>query len=185
MNEDYSIIYKKFAKYIPLNEMKGLQWFALTSNYGTTYGDITKKYHFKEKPKLLDIGNANVRSMIKETIKPYDKNIIKYSDPNEQYSGGVMNKKYHDLVKQYFGEKYDGTIIDEENLQGNDEYPEEELEGPTEIVLWKNYPELLEEVDFSGGFKKKSRKARKARKLEKTRKTKKTRKTRKIKKNKK
>ena len=112
-------------------------------------------------------------------VEPYDKNIIKYSDPDEQYSGGLMNKKYHDLVKQYFGENYDGTIIDEENLQGNDEYSKEDLEGPTEIVLWKHYPELLEEVDFTGGFKKKSRKVKKTKKTKKTKKLKKTKKNRK------
>ena len=163
MTEEYSIIYKKFVNYIPLNQMQGLQWFALTKNYGTTYGDISKVYHFKKKPNLLDIGNANVRSMIKQTIQPFEPIIVKYSDPNEQYSGGVMNKKYHNLVKIYFGDKYDGTIIDEKHLQGNNEYSVEDLEGASEIVIWDNYSDLLEEVK-SGGLKRKTKKNKKNKK---------------------
>ena len=72
MNNDYSIIYKKFAKYIPLNEMKGLQWFALENNYGESYGDIHKKYMFKKQAKLLNIGDGNVREMIEEKIDDVD-----------------------------------------------------------------------------------------------------------------
>ena len=34
-----TIIYKQFVKYIPLQEMSGLQWFALNKNYGESYGD--------------------------------------------------------------------------------------------------------------------------------------------------
>ena len=152
---NYSVIYKKFSKYKPLDQMSGLQWFALSSDYGTTtYGDITKQYQIIKKPKLLDIGNANVRSMIKQTIQSDEPKIIEYSDPDEQYSGGEMNKKYHNLVKKYFGKEYDGTIIDEKHLQGNKEYSIEDLEGPTEIVIWDNYTDFLEEVKY-GGIKKK------------------------------
>jgi hypothetical protein len=151
MVEKSYVIYKKFAKYIPLNQMSGLQWFALTKDYGSsTYGDIAKEYYFKKTPNLLDIGNANVRSMIKQTIQPFDPLIVEYSDPNNQYSGGVMNKKYHNLVKEYFGNEYDGTIIDETKLQGNNEYLKEDLEGPSEIVLWDNYTDLLDEVKNGG-----------------------------------
>ena len=165
MGEEYSVIYKKFAKYIPLNQMSGLQWFALTKDYGTsTYGDISKKYHFKKKPNLLDIGNANVRSMIKQIIQPFDPLIVEYSDPNNQYSGGVMNKKYHNLVKEYFGKKYNGTIIDETKLQGNNEYSIEDLEGPSEIVIWDNYTDLLEEVKNGGRKTTRTRKLIKSKK---------------------
>ena len=168
-----SVIYKKFAKYIPLNQMSGLQWFALTNNYGTSYGDINKEYHIIKTPKLLDIGNANIRSMIKQTIQSREPQIIDYSDPNQQYSGGEMNKKYHILVKKYFENDYDGTIIDEKHLQGNNEYSIEDLEGPSEIVIWGNYTDLLDEVK-SGGVKRR-------RQITKTRKNKKTRKTEKLK----
>jgi len=176
---DNSMIYKKFAKYVPLNEMDGFQWFALTPDYGTTYGDISRKYRFKKEPKLLDIGDANVRSMIVKRILSDDPNsmIKKYSDPDEQYSGGKRNKLYHELVKQYFGNEYDGTIIDENHLEGNDEYSIEDLEGPSEIVLWHHYPELLEEIEQSGGMIKtrKTRKTRKPRNHKKTKKTKRKR----------
>lgn len=171
---EYSVIYKKFAKYIPLEQMSGLQWFALTNDYGTAYGDISKKYQIIKKPNLLDIGNANIRTMIKESIQSIEPKIIEYSDPNEQYSGGVMNKKYHNLVKKYFGNEYDGTIIDEKHLQGNNEYSTEDLEGPSEIVLWDNYTDFLKE-DKYGGMKRKRRITKKYRnRNKKTRKSRRT-----------
>ena len=184
MSVHYPFLYKKFVNYIPLNEMKGLQWFALEPNYGgTTYGTISKKYHFNKIPKLLDIGNADVRTMIEETISPTDPEIIELSDPNIQYSGGDFNKKYHRLVQKFFGNEYDGTIIDEQHLQGNTKYSVEDLEGPSEVVLWSNYPDLLEEVSISrsgsGGRKKTMKKKMKKRKTMKKRKSRKERKLRK------
>jgi hypothetical protein len=101
-------------------------------------------------PKLLDIGDANVRTMIRETIEPFDPSIAKYSDPNEQYSGGPTNKKYHLLVQKYFGDTYDGTIIDENNLKGNRDYSTEDLDGASEVVLWKDFDQLLEEERKGG-----------------------------------
>jgi len=159
-----SIIYKQFAKYIPLDEMKGLQWFALIPNYGSEYGNIQKTYRFIKQPRLLNIGNADVRSEIRKTIEPLQPKIIDLSDPDTQYSGGQKNKEYHSLVEKYFGNTYDGTFIDENQLQGNQDYSKEDLEGPSEIVLWRDYPELLEEIEKKGG-KRKRRKTRKRRKL--------------------
>ena len=139
----YKTVYKKFATYVPLDEMHGIQWFALRGDYGTSYGDISKKYRFKKAPRLLDIGDAEVRSRIVDTISPMDPRIVGLSDPDEQYSGGVGNRKYHELVKKYFGEEYDGTVIDEKHLVGNDRYSVEDLEGPSEMVLWDQHSELL------------------------------------------
>jgi hypothetical protein len=65
------------------------------------------------------------------------------SDPHEQYSGGVGNRKYHELVKKYFGDSYDGTVIDEKHLVGNARYSVEDLEGASEMVLWDRHSELL------------------------------------------
>jgi hypothetical protein len=62
------IIYKKFHKYISVDEFKGIKWFALADNYGTEYGDITKAYKFKRDPKLLNIGDADVRVMIENEV---------------------------------------------------------------------------------------------------------------------
>jgi len=170
-------LYKQFYQFVPLNEMTGLQWFALTPEYGSSYGPIHKKYRFKRSPKLLDIGNADVRTMIEETIAPFDPEIMDLSDPNIQYSGGEFNKKYHRLVQKFFGDLYDGTIIDENHLQGNTKYSAEDLEGPSEVVLWKNYPELLEEISSNGsGFggrikrKKTMKKNKTKRRIQKTRK---------------
>jgi hypothetical protein len=141
-----SIIYKQFNKYIPLNEMSGLQWFALTKNYGTSYGNIVQAYEFIQKPKLLDIGNGEIREKIEQTILPHNSSILIYSDPDEQYSGGRSNKIYHELVKQYFGANYDGTIINEQKLEASAKYSKEDLEGPSEIVLWKDFSTLLREM---------------------------------------
>jgi hypothetical protein len=126
--------------------MSGLQWFALSKNYGE-YGNISKSYKFKRTPKLLNIGNADVRIAIENKIleTTSDPNLIAYLDPNEQYSGGPYNKKYHELVKNTFGDEYDGTIIDEKQLKGNYKYSKEDMEGPTEIVIWKDFDNLLKE----------------------------------------
>lgn len=143
-----SIIYKQFfQKAVPLSEMKGLQWFAITENYGSSYGEILKTYEFIQKPKLLDIGNGRMREKIEEFILPNDSSILIYSEPDEQYSGGRSNKIYHELVKKYFEKEYDGTIIDESNLQESNKYTIEDLEGPSEIVLWKDFDTLLKELD--------------------------------------
>jgi hypothetical protein len=145
-----TIVYKQFTKYIPLQDMGGLQWFALENNYGESYGDVHKKYVFKKQPKLLDIGDGNIREMIEEHIKPYDDSIVIYSDPNEQYSGGKSNAKYHNIVKKYFLTNYDGTIIDAKNLKTGQKYSIEDMEGASEIVLWKDFTELLEEIPTGG-----------------------------------
>lgn len=152
-----SKIYKQFTNYTPVEDMTGLQWFALEKNYGESYGGIHKEYKFKKTPKLLDIGDGNVREQMEETISPMDKSILIYSNPDEQYSGGKSNAKYHNIVKKYYGDEYDGTIIDEKNLKGSAKYPEEDLEGPSEIVLWKDYPNLIEEVS-KGGKRRRKRK---------------------------
>ena len=142
-----SIIYKKFHKYKPIQDFKGHQWFALTDNYGAdVYGAITKSYNFKKPPKLLDIGDADVRIMIENEIKKKDPNLVKYCHPDEQYSGTTGNKKCHSLIQDIFGEEYDGTIIDIDNLKSNSKYTINDLEGATEIVIWKDYTDLLEEI---------------------------------------
>ena len=141
-----SIIYKKFHKYKPTQDFKGHQWFALTNSYGTEYGDITRGYNFKKPPKLLDIGDADVRIMIEDEVKKSDPKSVRTCHPDEQYSGTTANKKYHNLVKDIFGQEYDGTIIDGTNLKSNSKYSIDDLEGPSEIVIWKDYNDLLEEI---------------------------------------
>jgi len=143
-----SKIYKQFyKKVIPLEEMTGLQWFALTPNYGSSYGEILKTYEFIKKPKLLDIGNGTVREKIEEFILPFESSILIYSDPDEQYSGGRSNKLYHELVKKYFVKDYDGTFINDLQLNPGLKYSKHDLEGPSEIVLWKDFRILLKEIE--------------------------------------
>jgi len=171
-----TIIYKKFHTYIPVSDMSGLQWFALENSYGDgTYGDITKSYRFKREPKLLNIGDADVRVEIEEEIKKTGagQDVINNLDPNIQYSGGPFNKKYHKIIKGRFGNEYDGTIINGDELKANDKYSVDDLEGPTEIVIWRDFTDLLEEQN-SGGKRKRRTKRRKYR--VKRRKTKRNRK---------
>ena len=142
-----SIIYKKFHKYKPIQDFKGHQWFALTDNYGAdVYGAITKSYNFKKPPKLLDIGDADVRIMIEDEINKKHPELVRYCHPDEQYSGTTGNKKCHSLIQDIFGQEYDGTIIDIGNLKSNSKYTINDLEGATEIVIWKDYTDLLEEI---------------------------------------
>jgi hypothetical protein len=152
-------LYKQFQinNYYPIKEMNSLTWFALQPNYGTSYGPIIRKYKIINNPKLLNIGNANVRDEIINTIKPYNKNIVKYSDPDYQYSGGLENKKYHLLVKEYFGNKYNGTIIDQDHLYYDLEKGNyyQDLEGPSEVVLWNDFDNILQE-QIDGGRKRKT-----------------------------
>jgi hypothetical protein len=150
-----TIIYKQFAKYKSLQDMAGLQWFALKENYGESYGDIHKKYRFIKEPNLLNIGDGAIREMIENQIKDSDDEILFYSNPDEQYSGGRSNAKYHNIVKKYFGENYDGTIIDKNYLKSSNKYSIDDLEGVTEIVIWKDYSTLLEEIkEIKDGGKK-------------------------------
>ena len=162
------ILYKQFHEYIPLNKMSGLQWFALSKHYGEEYGSISKSYQFRKTPKLLDIGDANVRTMIRKTVEPFDPSIAKYSDPDEQYSGGASNKKYHVIMQKYFGDTYDGTIIDENNLKGNRDYSEDDLFGASEVVLWKDFDQLLEEENINSSYKKGGTKRRLKKRYQKT-----------------
>ena len=141
-----SIIYKKFHKYKPTQDFKGHQWFALTNSYGTEYGNITRGYNFKKPPKLLDIGVADVRIMIEDEVKKSDPKSVRTCHPDEQYSGTTANKKCHNLIQDIFGQEYDGTIIDGANLKSNSKYSIDDLEGPSEIVIWKDYNDLLEEI---------------------------------------
>jgi hypothetical protein len=170
------IIYKKFHKYKPIDEFKGNQWFALTGDYGTEYGDITKSYKFKKEPKLLNVGDADVRVMIENEVQKDDPKMVEYCHPDEQYSGTRANTKYHNILKDIFGEEYDGTIIDQDQLRGNTKYAISDLEGPSEIVIWKDYDDLLEEQqnnDIGKGINK-SNKLKKRRNIKRRTKRRKT-----------
>ena len=133
-------IYKRFQKnkVINVSDMSDNQWFALESNYGAdSYGPIVYTYMFKEKPKLIDIGKIDNRKFIEKHIIQYAPEFKEISDPDYQYSGGAGNYKYHSYLKKYLGQDFDGTIIIE------DEVDDVDLEGPTEIVLWKNFSSLI------------------------------------------
>ena len=121
--------------------MKDCKWFALESNYGVdAYGPVVHTYKFKKKPKLIDLGKMNSRDYIENIIIQNVPEFSNYSSADFQYSGGKENYKYHSYVKQYFGKKFEGTIIVEKDVDDTD------LEGPTEIVLWKNFDQLIKKI---------------------------------------
>ena len=102
------IIYKKFHKYRPIDEFKGIQWFALTGDYGTMYGDVTKSYRFKQNPKLLNIGDADVRVMIENEIEKYDTTMLKYFEEPKNDEGEIIkfNKIYDFKDENIFNFKF-------------------------------------------------------------------------------
>ena len=137
------IVYKRFYKnkVVSVSEMNDIQWFALTSNYGEdSYGPIVHTYILKEKPTLLDIGKMAIRKKIEDYIIRFEPEFKNISDPDYQYSGGKSNYKYHSILKKYLHKDYDGTIIIDKEVDS------EELKGPTELVLWKNFSKLLKAV---------------------------------------
>jgi len=162
-------VYKQFFKYKPISEMSGLQWFALTPAYGKEYGDVHVKYEFKRQPKLLDIGDGRIREMIEQKISGFVGDVHDILNPDEQYSGGPANKRYHTLVMKYFGDDYDGTIIDSANLKDGDKYTVDDLEGASEVVIWKDFDNILREV-HKGGKKKTKKKKKKKKKKNRTKK---------------
>jgi hypothetical protein len=140
-------LHKQFHLYQSVEEMDKLQWFALEADYGaeSTYGSIHRVYKMKKEPKLLNIGDANIRIMIENRVRETEPYNVPFLHPNDQYAGGQSNKKYHNIVKPFFDQEYDGTIINAKELIGNDIYSEEDLDGATEVVLWHKHQEFLEE----------------------------------------
>lgn len=130
------ILYKRSFNKININDFENtFQWFSLEPGYGIeSYGTIVNMYHLYKNTKLLDIGKINNRKLlIKLFNKKYpDSNLnpTEILDPNEQYSGGQGNKIAHQLIKKVIGNKFDGTIINELDVD------DPELEGATEVVLW-------------------------------------------------
>lgn len=137
------ILYKRSFNKININNFENtLQWFSLEPGYGIeSYGPIVNMYHLDKNTKLLDIGKINNRKLlIKLFNEKYPNSKLdpdEILDPNEQYSGGQGNKKAHQLIKKVIGDKFDGTIINELDVD------DPELEGPTEVVLW-NFQNLTQ-----------------------------------------
>jgi hypothetical protein len=129
------ILYKRSFNKININEFEENVWFSLEPGYGIeSYGPIVNIYHLDKNTKLLDIGKINNRKLLIKLFneKYPDSNLDpnEILDPNEQYSGGQGNKIAHQLIKKVVGNKFDGTIINELDVD------DPELEGPTEVVLW-------------------------------------------------
>ena len=115
--------------------------------------------------------------MIENEVQKDDPKMVEYCHPDEQYSGTRANTKYHNILKDIFGEEYDGTIIDQDQLRGNTKYTISDLEGPSEIVIWKDYDHLLEELpnnDIGKGINKSKRQKRNIKRRTKRRKTRRT-----------
>ena len=144
---DLDAVFKQFHSFVELKDMDGCQWFSLAKAYGNEYGNIHKSYSFKKQPRLLDIGNWEIRQKIERRIQKYEPENVFFCHPDEQYSGGMSNKKYHEALKRIFGKCFDGTIISEEHLTGSKKHPDtDDLEGATEMVLWGHFADILEPI---------------------------------------
>lgn len=146
-------IYKRFHKVLSLADMKKkdeLQWFSLTSNYGSeeNYGRIVHTYRVKKKPRLINIGLDSIRKLILDRVQQGEnRNLGGALTANTQWSGGTANKIYNNYVRKYFP-NYDGTIIVSEPPDGKPTALtlDEENDGATEIVLWQGFSEFLVRV---------------------------------------
>lgn len=137
-------VYKRFNKGCVLSpsEMSGsqkVQWFALTAEYGQDfYGPIVHTYVFNRMPRL-NVGSNEVRTKLRSTAEAGEgKSLAREFSADEQWSGGAGNFVFTDLVRKYFYEKYDGTIVVDDS-----DATDEDNKGPTEIVLWKNFSDIL------------------------------------------
>ena len=114
----------------------GLVWFSPESNYGSddTYGPIMCTYIQSRNLNLLNLGSIDIRYKIERDLIKKHKNLTEFiryhMDPDVQYSGGITNKILHEFLFENYSPEYDGTIIVDSEVDS------EELEGPTEVVLW-------------------------------------------------
>lgn len=140
-------LYKRFFQenFKPPSAMSDLEWFALEGGYGSsdTYGPIVKTYEVKKPLTLINLGHGLTREKIIKELSAHEEEIEKYIDPDYQYSGGRYNAKLHALLRIYYGNRYDGTIIDEKDLVSGGRFEASDMEGASEVVLWKNFPKLL------------------------------------------
>ncbi len=140
-------IYKRtFNKPSVPSNMIDLEWFSTISGYGSeaSYGPIITTYRIKKVPQLLDMGKMHVRQNIIKTLKRSGiKNSDIIMDPDEQWSGGDANKRLHNVLKQVYNRAYDGTIIISDPVNETDH---KDLEGVTEVVLWKNHSKILQKM---------------------------------------
>ena len=159
-------LYNQFHAFYTLAEMaikNRPQWFAYTPAYGDSYGPVGIRYRIKGKLRLLDLGNGKVRDSIINNISrvgtDQDAASIKFlCDPNNQFSSGVENRKLHDLLSKYYKKSHDGTRIDADKLKDGQLYSAEDMDGPSEVVIWKNFTKLLRQDNVtvkapSGGRK--------------------------------
>lgn len=125
------------------SEMSGsqkVQWFALTAEYGqASYGPIVHTYVINRIPRLINVGSNEIRNKLRSTAEAGEgKSLTREFSADEQWSGGVGNFVFTDLVRKYFYEEYDGTIVVDDS-----DATDEDNKGPTEIVLWKNFSGIL------------------------------------------
>lgn len=142
-------IYKEFSEYTPVSRLSGLQWFTLDKRFTfEKNSNMHCEYVFKTQPKLLNIGRGEIRELIIQQVvmkEPFSR-ITEYSDPDYQYSGDRENNQYHAIVCKHFSHRFDGTYINPNHLESSVSYSMSDLDGASEIVLWKNHKNLLKEI---------------------------------------
>lgn len=120
---------------------KNLEWFALSSNYGSEfYGSIVHSYQVIERPRLINVGLDSVRAVLKQRAEFYEGRNLDFT-ADTQWSGGRGNHRFTTLVHRYFRSEYDGTIVVSDNSPPGS--IDEENEGATEIVLWGDQSRFL------------------------------------------
>lgn len=127
----------EYLKLSVLNE-KDFIWFT-PINDGDFYGEYLGTYKLKRDISLLKLGSMVVR---KQIIKSHPE-LKGPLEPDFQYSGHASNRHVHELLFKIYGSKFDGTGII------SDEVDDEELEGPTEFVIWGDLTEILEEISIT------------------------------------
>ena len=59
------LLYKQFAQ---IRNLSDLEWFALTPNYGESYGSYVLRYTVTKKLKLLNLGIVSARIKLRNFI---------------------------------------------------------------------------------------------------------------------
>lgn len=102
----------------------------------------------KKKPKLINVGSNPMKSIPRNKAeKGEGLSLSTQFSADEQWSGRMGNLVFTNFVRKYFGEEYDGTIVVDRS-----DATDEDNEGLTDIVLWRNFSDFLEKYSFEVRF---------------------------------
>ena len=132
----YTIITRRKDNPEDLKKRKSIEWFRPPGFEGEDgYGEYEGRFQSKITLKLLNLGNVNTRMRLVQS------KVLSWNDldPDYQYSGSeanyIVHKKLMDAPQLC---NYHGTFIDDKYTD------DEDLLGPSEIVLFSNRVPTLE-----------------------------------------